>query len=98
MRIVVLLLWAAGAFYSTLCVFIPELRPAVHQSRFWTGRDKKVGLLSCVGVATFFWLPLLTYGAIVTGLLHERYMLAVYWAAVLGVVVATVGGLIDIID
>jgi hypothetical protein len=98
MEIIVLLLWAAGAFYSTLCVLVPEMRPDVDQSRFWTGRDKKVGLLTCVGTAMFFWLPMLTYAAIVTGLLHERNMFAVYLAVMAGAVVAIVGGVIDIID
>ena len=39
---------------------------------------------------------MLTFAAIVTGLLNERYMLGVYLAFILGIVVAIIGWWIDI--
>ena len=92
MKIIAFILWGAVTFYFTLCVFLPEMR-------LWAPyRDKKVGLLTSVGMAMLFGLPMLTYAAIVTGLLHERNLFAVYLAVVLGVVVAIVGSWIDHVD
>lgn len=92
---VLMIIWAAGAFYSALCVFLPEVRPSLSDNRFLTG-EKKVGLLSCVGFAMALWLPALFYAGMVTGLISESHTFGIYVLFVLGIVVATIGGWVDL--
>ncbi len=97
MRMIALLSWGAGTFYATLCAFLClRCAPACTGVASGRGGRNRPGYFTRVGVAMFFWLPRLTYAAIVRELLHERYMLAVYLAAILGVVVAAAGSWGDI--
>jgi hypothetical protein len=96
MKLLTIAIWVAGAFYSALCLGIPEIRPYLKGSLFWTGKQKTLGLLSCVGFAMVFWCPALIYAGIVTGLIPEGFMSATYLAILLGIIVAMVGSWVDL--
>jgi hypothetical protein len=98
MRILLLALWGVAAFYFMLCIFVPEIRPYINQGRFWTGKEIKASLASCVGYAMALWLPALLYVGIILGLISDSYIFGVYLLAILGIVVAIIGSWIDILS
>lgn len=83
-------IWFAGMAYFGLCVGIPEIR------MYWKGSDTKMGLVSCLGCAMFFWGPALVFMCVATGLTSEVYKFAGYIFCGLGLLVAGIGYLIDI--
>ena len=88
--------WLAGAIYSALCLWAPEIRPH-HKLAFLSSSDEvRFGLVSCVGMAMFFWLPALVYIGQGVGLIPLQSPLLAYGAAAVGVFVAAIGSLIDI--
>lgn len=46
------ILWGALIIYSGVCIFVPEVRIN------WKGRPFKLGTVSSVGLAGFFWWPM----------------------------------------
>ena len=66
MKVVAIAIWAVLAFYSLLCVWMPEVRPYHKRS------EKKFGLFASLGLALFFWFPALVYAGEVTGLIHRE--------------------------
>jgi hypothetical protein len=62
MKYLAIAVWALMAFYSLLCIFLPEVRP------YYRGLQKKFGLFASLGLAHFFWFLPLVYACEVTGL------------------------------
>jgi hypothetical protein len=83
-------IWVAGMVYTALCVGIPEIR------MYWKGSDTKMGMVSCLGVAMFFWIPASVLLGESMGLILDAYKFAGFLLCVLGLVVAGVGYFIDI--
>ncbi len=92
------LIWGVGAFYSLLCVLLPEVRPYIPSGYFYTGEHKRWGLLGCIEFAMAVWLPGLFYAGIAVGLIAEQHIFGVYLLALLGVVVAIIGGWVEILS
>lgn len=88
--------WLAGAIYTGLCLWAPEMRP-YHRLNFLTSYDEvRYGPVTCVGMALVFWLPAFVYIGQGIGLIPVQSPLAVYSAACFGVFVGVIGSLIDI--
>lgn len=83
-------IWIAGMAYAALCVGIPEIR------MYWKGSNTKMGLVSCLGVAMFFWSPAFVLLGESMGLISGAYKFAGFLLCLLGLVVAGVGYFIDI--
>ena len=75
------------AGYTAVCIFVPEIRMD------WRWSNKRLGTLSSIGLATFVWSPTLR----LMGIIPSRYGAAVYFIALLGLLIAGVGYLLDVI-
>lgn len=88
MKTLVIVIWVFLAFYSALSIWIPGLRVID-----WKGTGKQLGAVSYIGFAMVFWSPAL----IVTGLVPESLGVAIYLLMLLGIFVAVIGYVIDIV-
>ncbi len=85
-----IVIWVVGASYSALCIWKPEIRPYLGHSR-----ERKWGLIGCIGMAIAFWLPVLLYGCVIAKLIPDQYLFVTGYSVLLGFAVAFVGTLID---
>jgi hypothetical protein len=47
------ILWGALMAYTGIAIFVPQIRI------YWRGKDFKVGVVSSIGLASFFWWPMI---------------------------------------
>ena len=77
------------AFYSLLCVFLPEVRP------YYRGLNKKFGLSASLGLALFFWFWPLVHAGELTGPVSPTSRTYMYALFSLLMFVAIVGSWIE---
>lgn len=85
MKFIGIAAWVTLAFYSALCIWIPEIRI------WWAGSDTRVGTLSYIGLALFFWSPVLA----ITGLISEKNYFVLYFVMLLAGLLTMIGYLLD---
>jgi hypothetical protein len=88
MRTLGIIVWVTGMAYTALCLGIPEIRI------YWKGTDKKMGTVSCVGFALFFWWPVLVW--LLGWLIPKEYLIAAYGFVMLAFIIAMIGYGLDI--
>ena len=87
-EIVGVIVWGLLTAYSAVAVFVPEIR--IH----WKRSDKKLGTVSSIGFAMFFWSP--TLGLM--GFIPAGYTRAMFLFVVLGIVIAGTGYVLDVVS
>jgi hypothetical protein len=84
-------IWVSGMAYSALAIGIPEIRPN------WHGTSTRLGAVSSVGVAWFFWgIPVLALAGWMLGI--TSLTLAWLLFCCVAVVIFTSGYLMDVFD
>jgi hypothetical protein len=76
--------------YSALSIGIPEIRI------YWKGTDTRLGFVSSVGLAMFFWCPMVVAAAINLGIISSRFTFTAYLLGLVALVVSGAGYLMDI--
>lgn len=66
---IAIVIWAVLAGYTAVCVWLPELR-LFH----WKATDAKMGGISYLGFALFFWSPLLLILGVVPKLMNLWFL------------------------
>jgi hypothetical protein len=61
-------LWSVGMIYSALSIGIPEIRI------YWKGSDSRLGFVSSVGMAMFFWCPMAVGAAVNLGIIVPTFL------------------------
>jgi hypothetical protein len=86
MEVILLDVWVVLAFYSILCIWIPEIRLFG-----WRYTSAKFGTVSYVGLALFFWSPALAF----TGLISKENPFLLYVVMLSAGLITVIGYFMD---
>jgi len=89
MKVIAVVIWGALAFYSLLCLWMPELR------LYGKGTQKKLGLFASLGLAVFIWFPGLVVAGLATGLLDDESLSTVWIIFSLCMMILIIGSWIE---
>ena len=89
MKVVFIIVWALFAFYSLICLGLPEVRP------YWKSTQVKMGAVGCFGFALFIWGPSLVAVGILIGAIPQSYLFLTYLLVVVAFIVCMMGFIID---